>query len=111
MRTAEHHENARTVERMIEQMKRLLKQLPSTKWAALLLRTWFIAPETQQNPHFTYADVMKASIPMKLRAGVALVLALIVCARWWAVRRLLPGGGVTLAARNRWAATPGTAGH
>ena len=63
---------------MIEQMKRLLKQLPSTKWAALLLRTWFIAPETQQNPHFTYADVMKASIPMKLRAGVALVLALII---------------------------------
>ena len=76
MRTAEHHKNAKTA----EQSKRLLKQLASTKWAALLLRTWFITPATRQNPHFTYADVMKASVPMELRATVALVLALIVCA-------------------------------
>ncbi|MBM4094358.1 MAG: hypothetical protein FJ276_33865, partial [Planctomycetes bacterium] len=58
MRTAEHRENARTV----EQSKRLLKRLPSTKWAALLLRTWFIASETRQNPHFTYADVRVAEL-------------------------------------------------
>jgi hypothetical protein len=25
--------------------------------AALLIRTWFIAPDTRQNPHFTYADM------------------------------------------------------
>ena len=26
--------------------------------AALLIRTWFIAPETRQNPHFSYADMI-----------------------------------------------------